>query len=77
MPHQGVLPKLFPGMSIRLQDYKLQMKMLLRELPAAAWAGYILGILRLCADSGFAGTRATLRMTSSKDFFEETDFSEL
>jgi hypothetical protein len=77
MPHQGILPRLFPGMSMRLQDNQLQRKMFLRELPAAAWAEIHSRDASTCAYPGFAGTRAPLSMTGSKTFFEEIDFPEL
>jgi len=49
----GNSPRLFPSMPMRLQDNKLQRKMFLRELPAAAWAAIYPRDASTCAYPGF------------------------
>jgi hypothetical protein len=71
MPHQGILTKLFPSMSMRLQDNRVRGKVFLRELPAAAWTEKRPRDASTCAYPAFAGTRAPLSMTSSKRFLRK------
>jgi len=77
MPHQGILPRLFSSLSLRLQDNKVAEEKFLRELPAAAWAETHFRDASTYAYPGCAGTRAPLSTTSSRHFFEEIDFPEL
>src|SRR5215475_10152557 len=63
MRFQGVLPKLLPAcLSCRKQGL-FDTRMLLRELPDAAWQRMRPRGPSTCAHSGCAGTRATLRVT--------------
>jgi len=75
MPHQGILPRLFPGMSMWLQDNKLQKKMFSRERPDAAWGrNTFLGMLRLALIPATPGLARRSARQVRKHFLRKLTF---